>query len=263
MLGTVPTPHSDPGSGSGSDPGRGTGSGPTSGPGAVRTTRRRGRMSDAKRATLRDLGPRWGIGPQGPWDPDALSRSFGRTAPLLVDIGVGDGAATRAWAQERPDANVLALEVHRPGLVKLLDALEAAGPPNVRVAEVDALEVLGALGDGTVHAVRVLFPDPWPKRRHVARRLVDRAFARRVADVLAPGGTLEVATDWPEYAAHARSMVATERRLTPSVDGTGAGDGPDGWRSARPPRPTTAYERRGRDAGRPIVDLVWVRRPDR
>jgi tRNA (guanine-N7-)-methyltransferase len=224
-------------------------------------------MSDAKRATLRDLHPRWGIPAGGPWDPEALERRFGRAAPVLVDIGVGDGAATRAWARDHPDANVVALEVHRPGLVKLLDALESEGPANVRVAEVDALEVLDALGVGSVRAVRALFPDPWPKRRHVARRLVDRAFARRVAEVLEPGGTLEVATDWPDYAAHARSMVATERRLTPSTEGAtrddGAGDDPEAWRSPRPPRPTTAYEQRGRDAGRPIVDLVWVRRPDR
>jgi tRNA (guanine-N7-)-methyltransferase len=217
-------------------------------------------MTEAKRAALRDLSPRWARPAAGPWGPEDLAAAFGRRAPLRVDVGVGDGTATRAWAAAHPGDDVLAVEVHRPGLAKLLDALDRDGPPNVRVTEADALAVLDALEPGTVRAVRVLFPDPWPKRRHVARRLVDRAFAARVAELLEPGGTLEVATDWPEYAEHARTMVATERRLEPRTEVV---DPDGGWRSQRPDRPTTAYEQRGRRAGRPIVDLVWVRRPDR
>lgn len=214
-------------------------------PAGVRTTRRRGRTSDAKVEALRDLGPRWGLAHPGHWDGATLDRSFPAAGPLLVDVGVGDGAATRAWATEHPDARVLALELHRPGLAKLLQELEADGPANVRVAEADALEVLGALDHASVAQLRVLFPDPWPKRRHVARRLVDRAFVQQAATVLAPGATLHLATDWADYAEHMRTMVATEPRFTLVAH------------AGRPARPITAYERRGLDAGRAIEDLVY------
>lgn len=218
-------------------------------PGGVRTTRRRGRTSAAKATALRELAPRWGIPATGPWDDGALADRFGGRGPLFVDVGVGDGAATRAWAADHPAARILALELHRPGLAALLRALDADGPPNVRVAEADALAVLAALDPGSVTALRVLFPDPWPKRRHVGRRLVDRAFVTRAADLLAPEGTLHLATDWPDYAAHMRSMVATDHRFALDA-GTG-----------RPARPVTAYEARGLAAGRTIVDLVYRRAP--
>lgn len=164
-------------------------------------------------------------------------------------MGVGDGEATRVWAAEEPMAQVLAVELHRPGLAKLLTALEDSGPPNVRVLEADALEVLAGLPDGSVHAIRVLFPDPWPKRRHVARRLVDRAFVETAARLLLPGGRLELATDWADYAEHMVTMVATEPRLRLRPDGVPAA------------RPVTAYERRGLAAGRTITDLVYERTP--
>lgn len=219
-------------------------------PSGLRTTRRRGRTSEAKRTALAELGPRWAIPAAGPWTEAALQERFGGDGPLLLDIGVGDGAATVAWARARPDARVLAIEVHRPGLAKLLTELDARGPANVRVADADALEVLAALAPGSVAAVRLLFPDPWPKRRHVARRMVDRAFAVQVADRLVPGGRFELATDWDDYAEHARTMVAAEPRLEPVHPAT------------RPDRPETAYERRGRLAGRHITDLAWARRRD-
>lgn len=217
-------------------------------PPGVRTTRRRGRTSPAKVAALRDLGPRWMLPAEGPWNRAALEVAFGQGGPLLVDVGVGDGRATRAWAADHPDARVLALELHRPGIAALLAALDDEGPPNVRVAEADALAVLGALEPGSVTAVRLLFPDPWPKRRHVKRRMVDRAFVGRVAELLVPDGELHVATDWDDYAEHVRTTVATERRLAPAPEG------------GRPPRPVTAYEARGQRAGRTITDLRYRRR---
>jgi tRNA (guanine-N7-)-methyltransferase len=142
---------------------------------------------------------------------------------------------------------VLALELHRPGIAALLGALEAEGPPNVRVAEADALAVLGALTPRSVTAVRLLFPDPWPKRRHVKRRMVDRAFVGQVAELLAPGGELHLATDWDDYAEHVRTTVAGEPRLVAESEGE------------RPPRPVTAYEARGQRAGRTITDLRYRR----
>jgi tRNA (guanine-N7-)-methyltransferase len=208
---------------------------------AVRTTRRRGRSSAWKEQVLREAGPRWLLAPGEPLPTGA---------PLLVDIGVGDGTATRAWARQHPDAVVVAVELHRPGLAKLVAALDESGPANVGVLDGDALDLLAALGPGSLRAVRVLFPDPWPKRRHVQRRLVDRAFATRVADVLEREGTLEVATDWDDYAEQVRVAVAAEPRLRP--------DHP----RHRPDRPVTAYERRGLAAGRSITDLRYRRVDD-
>jgi tRNA (guanine-N7-)-methyltransferase len=217
-------------------------------------------MTDAKRQQLVDLAPRWAVDPGGPWTVDHLASAFGRRAPLHLDIGVGDGAATRAWAEATPEADVLAVELHRPGTARLLGELESDGPPNVRVAMADATTVLAEVDPASIAHVRVLFPDPWPKRRHVERRLVDRPFIVAVVRALAPGGTLHLATDWSDYAEQMRTVVAGEPRLVARPDRTEGDGGP--WRSARPARPVTAYERRGLDAGRTITDLVWVRVPD-
>ncbi len=215
--------------------------------GGVRTTRRRGRTSAAKEAALRDLLPRFAAPLDDPW-PASLRSALDDDRPIALDIGVGTGEATVAWARDRPDLLVVALELHRPGLARLLDDLEADDPGNVRVAEADAHALVHRCQPGALTAVRLLFPDPWPKRRHVGRRMVDRAFAAAVADALAPGGELHVATDWDDYAEHARSMVAAEPRLVAR-----SGD-------RRVDRPTTAYEARGLAAGRRITDLVWARR---
>jgi len=216
--------------------------------GRVRTTtKQRGRMSATKARALVELAPRYALGdaaasPLGTW----LDRSFGRRAPRLLDVGTGTGEATVAWARAHPDQDVVAVELHRPGLARLLAGIDAAELDNVRVHEGDARDLLAGAGPGDLSAVRVLFPDPWPKRRHWPRRLVDGAFVARVADVLAPGGVLQVATDWAPYAEQVRAVLAAERRLgSPSA--------------ARPDRPVTAYEAAARAAGRPVVDLVTHR----
>lgn len=229
------------------------------GPPGVRTTRHRGRMTEAKRVQLRDLAPRWAVDPDGPWTSAQLASSFGQSAPLHVDIGVGDGAATRHWAIDRSSANVLAVELHRPGVARLMADLDREGPPNVRVAMADACVVLRELDAGSVTELRVLFPDPWPKRRHVERRLVDRTFVADAANALAPGAVLHLATDWADYADHMRAMVATDTRLAPEPEPGSAPAGEGAWRSRRPDRPVTAYERRGLEAGRTITDLRWRR----
>jgi tRNA (guanine-N7-)-methyltransferase len=240
-------------------------------------------MSPAKHAAIAELGPSWMLDPATLLDAGARARALRRSAELLLDIGGGTGEATRAWAAANPDCDVVALELHRPGIARLLADLDRAGPPNVRVVEADATAVLPLLADAGLEAVRALFPDPWPKRRHVGRRLVDPTFVRAAVDALAPGGLLHLATDWASYADHMRSALSTDRRLdaevlveTPSGGGAtvrtvpiadvatvvGPGDDPGQpppWRSPRSDRPVTAYEQRGLDAGRTIVDLVLCR----
>lgn len=231
-------------------------------------------MTQAKWQTLAELAPRWGV-----TDLDHPAEAFKAPQPLLVDIGCGTGQATRAWASQHPDRNVVAIELHRPGLVRLLSDLAAEGPDNVRVLEADATAVLDRWHRRgvAVAEVRVLFPDPWPKRRHRDRRLVDLRFVSQVADLLEPGGRLHVATDSVAYADSVRSALSAEPRLSTLDDAVSWSDAslPEQcelvdtdvvparrWRSTRPERPLTTYEQRGLTADRPVTDLVALRRSD-
>jgi len=217
--------------------------------GTVATTKVRGRMSAAKLRALAELGPRHAVD-LDPGRPlaERLADAFGRTAPRLLDVGIGNGEATVAWALAHPDRDVLAVEVHRPSVAATLLAAAGAGLADVRVAEVDVRTLLDQAAPGDVHDVRVLFPDPWPKRRHHGRRLVDAAFVATVAAVLPPGGTLHVATDHDGYARQVVAVAEADGRL--AVD-------PD---APRPDRPVTTYEALGRAAGRTIHDVVATRR---
>ena len=205
----------------------------------IRTFRRRGRMSAAKHDALDQLLPRYGVAIDAPFEPAAV---FGRTAPLVLEIGFGMGDATAAYALAHPDHDVLGAEVHRPGIAALLARLEAEAITNVRVARADALELLPWLAPGSLAGVHVFFPDPWPKHRHHERRIVRPDVVARLAELLAPGGVLHVATDIADYAAWMRRVLAGEPRLGPAADD-------------RADRAVTKYERLGLDAGRTIVDL--------
>lgn len=195
---------------------------------------RRGRTGPTSRAARVRLWPVYGIDP--PYDGKLV-----RGRPIVLEIGFGMGEATALMAAADPDTDVLAVEVHPAGVMALLRRLEAAQLGNVRVVEGDALAVLQALPEGSLHEVRLYFPDPWPKARHAKRRFVRPSVADLIASRLAPDGTLHVATDRPEYAAHVREVLA-------------------GWDVSQVPRPLhrteTGYERRAREAGRTVVDLV-------
>jgi tRNA (guanine-N7-)-methyltransferase len=207
---------------------------------------RRGRLGTAFADALQRLWPALGVDVDGrPLDPASL---FGRTAPLVLEIGCGHGEATAAMAAADPSRDVLAVEVHTPGLGALLRRVEQQRLGNVRLADGDALVVLrDMLAVGSLDEVRVFFPDPWPKARHHKRRLLTADVAALVADRLRPGGRLHVATDWPHYAAQVLAVV----RSNPDLHG-----GP----VPRPPeRPRTRFERRAEGAGRPVVDVVAVR----
>lgn len=227
--------------------------------GGARTTKRRGRLDDEARAALRDLAPTWTVDPDGPWTAAVLDAAFGRSARRLLDIGAGNGEAALAVAARQPDWDVVAVELHRPGIARLLRHLDGGTTVNLRVVEADVTRLLDGSGPavqpGTFAAWRILFPDPWPKRRHLGRRLVDEAFVRRAGDLLPAGGSLHVATDWDDYADQVRAALAADDRFVPDVaDSTRSTNG--SWRSERPSRPVTAYEQRGLDAGRTITDLL-------
>ena len=176
----------------------------------------------------------------------SLASWFGREAPLVVEIGSGIGEATAALAAQRPECDVLAFEVWRPGVAHTLGLLAEAGADNVRLVSVDAVWALEHLVEpASVEELWTFFPDPWPKMRHHKRRLVSPAFAALAASRLRPGGLWRLATDWPQYADHIRAALDAEPGLT---------GGPSArWEA----RPVTKFERKGIAAGRAISDLTY------
>ncbi|MGI8937898.1 MAG: tRNA (guanosine(46)-N7)-methyltransferase TrmB [Iamia sp.] len=220
---------------------------PPQGARRVASTKRRGRMTDGKRAVLAALGPRLGLDLDDRPLGTRLTAAFGRVAPRLLDVGIGSGEATVAWARAHPDHDVVAVELHPPSLVAALAAVDESGLANLRVAEADVRVLLDRAEPGDVDHMRLLFPDPWPKRRHHHRRLVDAALLVQLGQVVPAGGTFHLATDWEGYAAEVRALLGEDPCWTVLA-------GPS------PTRPITPYERIGLDAGRPITDLVARRR---
>ena len=173
---------------------------------------------------------------------------FGREAPLIVEIGSGVGEATAVLAAARPDHNVLALEVWRPGIADTLWRLAEAGADNVRLCGVDAIWSLEHLvRPDHLAALWTFFPDPWPKQRHYRRRLVSPRFAAVAASRLRPGAEWRLATDWAPYAEQMRVVLDAE----PTLDGGVV----ERWDE----RPVTRFERKGIEADRAIVDLAYRR----
>ena len=214
--------------------------------------RRPGRATAAQRRALTELLPRYGFGAvDGRLDLAAL---FGRAAPRVLDIGFGDGEALVTNALNNPAADYVGVEVHEPGIGHLLLKLELAGVGNVRVIARDAAEVLPQLiADSSFDAVDLLFPDPWPKKRHHKRRLVQPPFVAEIARVLKPSGFLHVATDWADYARHTREVLAQCVELV-------AVEADDLRANPLALRPPTKFERRGRRLGHDVVDLYYRRR---
>jgi tRNA (guanine-N7-)-methyltransferase len=209
--------------------------------------RRGSRFTPSQQAAWDAGHEKWVIPDSAVDDPGFdLESWFGRRAPLVVEIGSGTGEATAHLAVRRPDTNVLALEVWRPGVAHTLGLLAEAGVTNVRLLSVDAVWVLEHLvGPGSLEEVWTFFPDPWPKKRHHKRRLVSAAFAALVASRLRDGGWWRLATDWSHYAGQIQSVLDAEPGLTGGVV--------DRWAD----RPPTKFERKGVAAGRRIVDLAY------
>lgn len=188
------------------------------------------------------------------WLFDA-AQVFGRVAPLVVELGTGTGEAALAYAAARPEYDHLAVEVYRPGASRTVIRAGAAGLSNLRVLEADGRALLASgLPAGSVAELHVYFPDPWPKKRHHKRRLVDAGFVADAARVLAPGGALRLATDWEPYAEQMLKVGSGCAELVNPF----AGDG--GWAPRFDGRPVTLFERKGVAAGRVIRDLEFRRR---
>ncbi len=206
-----------------------------------------------QRAWDRSWG-RWGADvadlPAGPLDATGW---FGRAAPVVLEIGSGMGESTAAMAIQAPDVDHLAVEIYQPGLAQLLLRIEQAEISNLRLLRGDAYPVLREhVAASSLHAVRIYFPDPWPKRRHHKRRLVQPELVALVTSRLAVGATLHLATDWEPYAQEMLEACVAEPGLRNTA--------PDGFATRPAWRPVTKFEQRARDEGRVVRDLLFVRR---
>jgi tRNA (guanine-N7-)-methyltransferase len=210
---------------------------------------RQGRFSRGQQRAYAELLPRFGAGyAPGFLDFPAL---FGRAAPVVVEIGFGMGETTARIAAENPGVDYLGIEVHAPGVGSLLKQVEERALTNVRVVTHDAVEVLrDMVRPDSLAAIHVFFPDPWPKKRHHKRRLLQPEFAALAASRLAPGGHLHVATDWQEYAQHVLEVLSAVPQLRNTAEGF----------APRPAgRPETKFERRGLKLGHGVWDLLFTR----
>lgn len=211
---------------------------------------RQGRVSNAQQRYFDEGLPRWGI----PYAAKLLDldAAFGRSAPKFLEIGCGMGETTAAIAAAHPQNDYLGIEVHAPGVGSLLKEIATRGLTNLRVIRHDAVEVVrDMIPPGSLAGIHIYFPDPWPKKRHHKRRLIQPAFTHELALRLAPGGYLHCATDWEDYAQQMLAVLSAE----PLLQNTAAAfaERPD-W------RPQTKFEMRGLRLGHGVWDVLFTRR---
>jgi tRNA (guanine-N7-)-methyltransferase len=211
---------------------------------------RQGRISDAQQRAYEALLPRYAID----YTPQLLNleTAFGRQAPKILEIGFGMGGATAQIAAEHPENDYLGIEVHTPGVGALMRLLDAGNIGNVRIVQHDAVEVLThMIAPGSLDGIHIYFPDPWPKKRHHKRRLIQPPLVGLLASRLKLGGYLHLATDWQDYAEWVLEVMRGEPQLQNTADDY----------APKPDyRPETKFERRGLNLGHGVWDLVFLRR---
>jgi len=214
---------------------------------------RAGRMTAAQERGLKEVWPRWGVTlADGRQD---LEQLFGRKAPCVVEIGFGMGKSLVEQAETHPETDFIGIEVHAPGVGKLLDEADKRGLTNLRVYREDALTVLAdCLPEASINTLQLFFPDPWPKKKHHKRRIVQLPFVELVHSRLEPGGKLHMATDWQAYAEFMAEVMAeapgfantAPTETAPFVERPGF-------------RPLTKFEQRGERLGHGVWDLIYRR----
>lgn len=208
---------------------------------------RQGRITNAQRRAHAEHLPAYGV----PFAPRVLDLAalFGRDAPKILEIGFGMGETTAAIAQQHPECDYLGVEVHTPGVGSLLARIAELRLANLRIIQHDAVEVLQhMIGPATLDGVHVFFPDPWPKKRHHKRRLVQPPFVALLASRMKPGALLHACTDWEEYAQQMLGVLAADPALRNTASGYAGRPGA---------RPQTKFERRGLSLGHGVRDLVF------
>lgn len=211
-------------------------------------------MSPAQIRAIDTLGPTFLL-PFLSTTPLNAEAIFSRRAPTIVEIGFGMGEATAAIAQRLADKNFVGIEVHTPGVGALLKLIGENNIRNLRIIQHDAVEVLKSMvADNSLDGLHIFFPDPWPKKRHHKRRLIQAEFVKLLVQKLASGGYLHLATDWEDYAHHMLEVLAAERGLNNTPEAT------NGF-SPRPEyRGSSSFERKGLAKGHGVWDLVFVKK---
>lgn len=213
--------------------------------------RREGRITPSQQQALDTLWPAYGID-----YADSLiniPKIFNRDAPLSIDIGFGNGVSLLNIAATQPDWNHLGIEVHRPGVGRLLAQIEQANLQNIRVICADAVQVFTTMiADCSVERILIFFPDPWPKKRHHKRRLIQSKFTQLLAKKLKPEGILHLATDWQPYAEWMLEIMENQTRYVNLA-------GPGNYSEKPDYRPTTKFETRGQKLGHSVYDLIYQR----
>ena len=210
---------------------------------------RQGRVSNAQQRAHANLLPQFGI-PYSPQSID-LDRIFGRPAPKVLEIGFGMGETTAAIAAQHPENDYLGIEVHTPGVGSLLKAIVEKNLGNLRIIQHDAVEVLrDMIAPGTFDAAHIFFPDPWPKKRHHKRRLLQAEFVTLLVTRMKPGAYLHVATDWQEYAERILNVLRREPCLVNTAQDYAPRPGY---------RPQTKFETRGLKLGHGVWDIIFRR----
>lgn len=210
---------------------------------------RAGRMTDAQKTAYETFSPKYII-PFAP-EPQSPNVFFGNDNPVTLEIGFGMGIATAVIAHDNPEKNYLGIEVHRPGIGRLLWEIENRSLANIRIIEHDAVEAVEKmLPPASLDAIHIFFPDPWPKKRHHKRRLVKRPFTETLTGLLKPGGYLYMVTDWENYA----EWALEELRATPGLKNSCEGFAPPAeW------RPRTKFEQKGLDKNHNVRELFFIR----
>ncbi|WP_338620471.1 tRNA (guanosine(46)-N7)-methyltransferase TrmB [Paludibacterium sp. THUN1379] len=212
---------------------------------------RQGHLSAAQKRAMDEGMPRWGI----EYQPAVLdlTQAFGRSAPKILEIGFGMGTATAEIAEQNPDRDYLGIEVHSPGVGNLLKLINEKQLSNLRLIRHDAVEVIdNMLADGCLDGIHIFFPDPWPKKRHHKRRLIQSPLIAKLATKLRPGGYLHAATDWEEYAQQMLEVFSAEPLLANSVA--------EGYAPRPDYRPLTKFELRGIRLGHGVWDVIFQRK---
>jgi len=212
---------------------------------------RTGRMTEGQQNAMAALWPKMGLSVEnGLLD---LTETFGREAPVVLEIGFGMGDSLIEMAKDQPEKNYIGIEVHTPGVGRLLSNADAADLSNIRVFEHDAVEVLDqCIPDGSLDTLQLFFPDPWHKKKHHKRRIVQPAFAQALRKKLKIGGVFHMATDWENYAEHMMEVMSAAEGY--------ANKAGDGQYSPQPEwRPVTKFQKRGERLGHGVWDLMFER----
>jgi tRNA (guanine-N7-)-methyltransferase len=213
--------------------------------------RREGRLTPGQERALEQLWPQFGI--EDADTPLDLNACFGREAPKVIEIGFGNGASLAEMAKNQPDHDFLGIEVHRPGVGQLLNHIESLGLTNLRVACTDAVQLIKQrIADNSLSRVQLYFPDPWHKKRHHKRRIIQPEFVALLAAKLHSGGHLHMATDWENYAEQMLEDLSASDQFRNCGDETGFIARPDY-------RPVTKFEQRGHRLGHGVWDLLFER----